>query len=172
MIKMIGVLLVIGSSTAIGLYFSTMTKGRVKDLKVLKKYIILLRGDIEYSSTPLPEAIEMLSRRSNDRFKEFFEKVASELRKLDGIPFTEIWDKGIRENMNEIFLTEPDKDLLRKLGDTLGFMDKDMQVKSIDLYLEQLELELAEAIKTEKEKTRLYNLLGVLCGIFITVVLI
>lgn len=169
---MIGALLVIGSSTAIGLYFSTMTKGRVKDLKVLKKYIFLLRGDIEYSSTPLPEAIEMLSRRSNDRFREFFTQVAAELRKLDGIPFAEIWDKAIQTNMNENFLTDTDKELLKKLGDTLGFMDKSMQLKSIDLYLEQLELELSDAIRTEKEKTRLYNLLGVLCGIFITVVLI
>lgn len=160
------------SCTGIGLYFSMMTKGRVVDLKALKKEIYLLRGDIRYGSTPLPEAIEMLSRRSSDHFKEFFFNVALQLKKFGGLPFAEVWDKGIRENLGESFLNEHDKEMLRKLGDTLGFMDKDTQIKSIDLYIEQLEQELLEAVKTEKEKTRLYNMLGVLFGLFLAVVLV
>lgn len=172
MIKFIGAILVIASSTGIGLYFSMMTRGRVKDLKMLKKDIYLLRGDIRYGNTPLPESIAMLSRRSNDRFKLFFGTIAMEIEKLDGLTFVEIWDKGIQTALGDTFLNETDKENLKRLGDTLGFMDQDMQIKSIDLFIEQLEEELAEAIRTEKEKTRLYNLLGVLCGIFITVVLI
>lgn len=172
MIKIIGAFLVIVSSTGIGLYFSMMMKGRVKDLKALKKEIYLLRGDISYGATPLPEAIGMLARRSKDHFQPFFQALSVELEKLDGLTFAEIWDKCMLTSLGDTFLNDVDKELLKKLGDTLGYMDKEMQIKSIDLYAEQLELELTEAIQSEKEKTRLYNMLGVLCGIFITVVLI
>lgn len=170
--KVIGALLVIFSCTGIGLYFSAMTKGRVADLKALKKEIYLLRGDICYGSTPLPEAFEMLAQRSGNHFKCFFFNIALQLKKFDGLPFAQIWDKGIQENLSESFLNEQDKEQLHKLGDTLGFMDKDTQIKSIELYIEQLDQELTEAIQNQKEKTRLYNMLGVLCGLFLTVVLI
>lgn len=171
--KIVGALMVILSCTGIGLYFSMMTKGRVVELKALKKEMYFLRGDITYGSTPLPEAIELLSRRNTtSHLACFFFHVALQLKKLEGRPFSEIWDEGINKNLEDSYLKEQDKEPLRRLGENLGFLDKDTQVKSIDLYIEILEQELEEAIRTEKEKTRLYNTLGVLSGVFLTVVLI
>ena len=171
-LKIIGAILVIASSTGIGLYFSNLTKGRVTDLKALKRNIFILRGDIRYGNTPLPEAIEALAIRNNDNFKEFFHGVVLELKKLDGLTFAKIWDKGIKNYLKESYINATDREQLNKLGETLGYLDKDMQIKTIDLYIEQLENELEEATRTVKEKTRLYNLLGVLFGIFVTIVMI
>lgn len=172
MLKLIGACLVILSSTGIGLYFSNVTKGRLCDLKDLKKNMFILRGDIHYGNTPLPEAIEALAARNNDNFKQFFAGIAKELRKLDGLTFTAIWDKGIHKYLKESYLSPTDRSQLSKLGETLGYLDKEMQIRTIDLYIEQLETELDEAIGSVKEKTRLYNMLGVLFGIFITIVMI
>lgn len=171
-IKLVGACLVILSSTGIGLYFSSITRGRLQDLKDLKKNMFSLRGDIQYGNTPLPDAMEGLAQRCNDNFTLLFSSVANELKNRGGCTFSVIWDKGIEEHLKQSYLSVNDRRQLTKLGDTLGYLDKDMQTKNIDLYIEQLDVELDEAITTMKEKTRLYNMLGVLFGIFITIVMI
>ena len=57
-------------------------------------------------------------------------------------------------------------------GENLGYLDKEMQLATIDLYLATIETEIEEAVRTVKEKTYLYNSLGVMAGIFLTIILI
>lgn len=171
-LKILGAILTISSSAAIGFYFSIILKERVEDLKDLKKCIFILRGDIQYSNTPLPEAIGSMAERNQSNFKLFFEKVSDELSKLEGKTFCEIWEKSIDEDLKDTCMNKKDKTYLANLGENLGYLDKEMQINTIDLYIEQLESELEETLGTVKEKTRLYNLLGVLSGIFITIIML
>ncbi len=170
--KLFGAILVILSCTSIGLYYSSLVRGRVADLRAIKRDITLLRGDIKYGNTTLPEAIGALSRRNVDNFKEFFSGVEHELLTSAGLSFTNIWDKGIKQYLVNTYMNQQDLDQLNHLGENLGYLDKEMQLKTIDLYIEQLDHELTDTIATMKEKTRLYNMLGILSGLFLTVVLI
>ena len=77
--KIIGCMLVIASSAGMGFYFSGEIKSRIEDLKELKKLIGLLRGDIRYASTPLPEAISAMARRSSGHFEVFLKNVSGKL---------------------------------------------------------------------------------------------
>ncbi|NLP35001.1 MAG: stage III sporulation protein AD, partial [Clostridiales bacterium] len=90
-LKMIGCLLVIASSTAMGFFFSNEMKCRLENLKELKKLIMLLRGDIRYANTPLPEAISAIARRNPGNFKAFFQSTSQKLQDLSGQTFAEIW---------------------------------------------------------------------------------
>lgn len=171
-LKILGASLVILSSTGIGMYFSSITKGRLHDLKDLKKDIYLLRGDIHYGNTPLPDAIAALAERGSDNFTLFFCEVSKNLREREGQSFSSIWDKGIETFLKDSYISTVDKRQLAKLGETLGYLDRDMQLKSIDLYMDQMNLELDDAASTIKEKTKLYNMLGVLFGLFLTIVMI
>lgn len=172
MFKILGAILVISSCSAMGLYFSSIVQGRVADLRAMKKNITILRGDIKYGNTTLPEAIGAIARRNTDNFKDFFTGIEQELLKSCGLSFTNIWDKGIKDYLKDTYMNDQDREQLNRLGETLGYLDREMQLKTIDIYVEQLEHELEEAITTMKEKTRLYNMLGVLSGLFLTVVLI
>ena len=69
--KLIGAVLVISSCSMLGFYFSSELKTRIDNLKELKKLLILLRGDIEFANTPLPEAVQTLSKRHDGTYKEF-----------------------------------------------------------------------------------------------------
>lgn len=172
MIKIVGACLVILSCTSLGLYFSSLVQGRVTDLKALKKNITILRGDIKYGNTTLPEAIGALARRNSDTFKEFFAAIEGELLNSSGLSFIQIWDKGIKTCLKNSYMNQSDREQLNRLGETLGYLDKEMQLKTIDFYVEQLDHELIDAVNTMKEKTRLYNMLGILFGLFLTVVFI
>ena len=46
-----------------------------------------------------------------------------------------------------------------------------MQMNTLDLYITQLEAEIIELTGNLKEKTYLYNTLGLMAGIFISIVL-
>lgn len=172
LLKFLGAILTISSSAAIGFYFSILLKERVEDLKSLRKCIFILRGDIRYANTPLPEAIGSMAERNHSNFKTFFQKIAEELIKLEGKTFGEIWGKSVDEDLKDTCINKKDKACLANLGESLGYLDKEMQINTIDLYIEQLETELEDTLGTVKEKTRLYNLLGVLSGIFITIIML
>ncbi|HEX3077522.1 MAG TPA: stage III sporulation protein AB [Lachnospiraceae bacterium] len=171
-IKMLGAILIILSSCGIGFYFSTVLKDRIEDLKELDKIIRILRGDIRYANTPIPEAVEALAYRTEGYYKQFLLTVSDELNKLEGKTLKEIWQKCVDMELKETSLSKKDKMLLTRFGENLGYLDKEMQLNTIDLYITQIQGELDDAIDNVKEKVRLYNMLGVMGGIFITIVLI
>jgi len=169
--KLIGCFLVIASSTAMGFFFSNEMKNRVENLKELKKLIVLLRGDIRYANTPLPEAISAIARRSPGKFESFFKSTSQKLQDLSGQTFAEIWKEAVNKELNETSLTKKDKSNLISLGENMGYLDKDMQLNTLDLFIAQLEEEIKEISKTVKEKAYLYNSLGIMAGIFISIVM-
>ena len=69
-------------------------------------------------------------------------------------------------------LPEEELDKLINLGGQLGVADIEMQVKTLDLYLEEMSLSMEEMRGGMKAKVRLCHCLGVMSGIFITVLLI
>jgi stage III sporulation protein AB len=170
--KIIGCIMVIASSAGMGFYFSSEMKERIDDLKELRKLIGLLRGDIRYAATPLPEAISALNRRHNGRFHQFLEYVSTKLNELSGQTFTLIWRTGVEKMLGNTSVNKKDKLQLAQLGENLGYLDKDMQVNTLDLYITQLEEEITDLSKTVKEKAYLYNTLGIMAGIFITIIMI
>jgi stage III sporulation protein AB len=170
--KIIGCILVIVSSTGMGFFFSNEMRCRINDLKELKKMIGLLRGDIRYANTPLPEAISSITRRHNGNYNAFFTHVSSKLNELSGHTFSEIWKAAVQKELAGTSLSKKDKLHLIQFGDNLGYLDKDMQMNTIDLFISQLEDEIKELSKTIKEKSYLYNTLGIMAGLFIIIIMI
>lgn len=171
-LKIIGCILVIASSAGMGFYFSSEINCRIEDLKELKKLIGLLRGDIRYASTPLPEAISAIARRSSGHFEAFLKKVSQKLNELSGMTFFEIWREAVEKDLADTAMVKKDKYQLIQLGENLGYLDKDMQMNTLDLYLSQLEEEISDLTKTAREKTYLFRSLGIMAGIFISIVMI
>jgi stage III sporulation protein AB len=170
--KIIGCILVIGSSTGMGFFFSNEMRCRIEDLKELRKLIGLLRGDIRYASTPLPEAIGAITRRHNGNYHAFFEHVSTCLQELSGHTFSEIWKEAVHKELSDTSLSGKDKLHLIQFGENMGYLDKDMQMNTIDLFITQLEDEIKDLSKTVKEKSYLYNTLGIMAGIFIIIIMI
>lgn len=172
LLKILGAVLTICSSSALGFYFSNELLIRLKQLRELKKYVTILRGDIRYGGTPLPEAIGSLARRSPGIFRPFLSDVSEQLNISKGGTFSEVWGKCVWDDLKESSLTESDKENLVRFGENLGFLDREMQINTIDLYLNQLQEEIKEQAGIVKERTKLYNMLGIMGGVFITIIMI
>ncbi|NLL00281.1 MAG: stage III sporulation protein AB [Clostridiales bacterium] len=170
--KVVGCILIILSSTLMGFYCSNELKTRINDIKELRKLVVLLRGDIRYGNTPLPEAICAIARRHEGSLKGFFTKVAERLSEHSGNTFSQIWKEAVDKELNQTSLNKKDKSNLIQFGENLGYLDKEMQMNTLDLFLTQIEEEISELSKTAKEKSYLYNTLGIMAGIFISIILI
>ncbi|MFA9463246.1 MAG: stage III sporulation protein AB [Velocimicrobium sp.] len=171
-IKMIGSVFVIGATSLFGYLLGREKVIRLAQLKTLKKILYQLRGEIQYGYTPLPEAMGSLGGRNETVFSEFFLSMQQQLKNYEGNTFYSIWKKEIGEKLKQTALSKSDKTKLISLGENLGYLDQEMQIKNIDLYIEGLEEEIVTESNSQKEKIRLYQLLGVLSGIFVTIVML
>lgn len=171
MLKMIGVVLVIAASSGLGFAMSQELKDRIETLIYLKKIMLMLRGEIKYMKSPLPEAFSNVAVRVNPPFTEFFKTLSGELEGLEGSPFPIIWKEKVNEHLKSLKLMKQDYEQLERLGENFGYLDGEMQLNTIDLYIEQLEVEIKTAQETIGAKTRVYNCMGVMGGIFITVII-
>jgi len=170
--KIIGCIMVVGSTSGMGFFFSNEMRCRIGNLKELRKLIGLLRGDIRYANTPLPEAIASITRRHKGSFDIFLNSVSTKLQELSGQTFAEVWKEAVNKELLDTSLSKKDKLHLIQFGENLGYLDKDMQMNVIDLFLSQLEEEIKEMTKAMKEKSYLYNSLGIMAGVFIVIVMI
>ena len=94
------------------------------------------------------------------------------MENLDGRTFGELWREQIRTGLPGTHLKKDDKEQLGALGEVLGYLDLEMQVSSIELYLEQLEISIRSAQDAITAKQKLYQSLGVAGGIFLVILLV
>lgn len=171
-LRVTGCVLIITSSTGMGLLLGNEIRRRLEDLKSAKTIALLLRGDIRYAHTALPEALDNVAKRHEGRLGPFLRKVSEELKSFHGISFSEIWKEAMKSELGKTALTNKDKISLAEFGEQLGYLDKDMQINHIDWYITQVEEDMKEISMDAKEKIRLYRSLGVLFGILITILVI
>src|SRR5690554_5179998 len=122
-LKFLGAFLVISSCSALGFHFSSELKTRIVNLKELKKLLILLRGDIEYANTPLPEAVQALAKKHDGTYKVFLNNISGRLLELKGESFATIWKEGVEKDLLRTSLVKEDYLLLNQLGESIGYLD-------------------------------------------------
>lgn len=171
-IKLTGCILVIGSSSAMGFLFASEIIKRLEDLKSAKTVALLLRGDIRYAHTALPEALENVCRRHKGRLSPFLKEVSKRLKQNEGESFSVIWNEAMETQLLKTALTKQDKVGLMQFGEQLGYLDKDMQLNHIDWYISMIEEDMKEINSDAKDKMRLYRSLGVLFGILVTILIV
>lgn len=172
MLKLLGAFLVIVFSTGYGFTMGVEVKQRLAELRMLKKVVLMLRGEINYAKAPLPEAFQNIGGRLKEPFQSWCRKISEELFALSGKDFLEIWEFHIRSDLGQSKLNKEDLKLLSQLGEQIGYLDVQMQLNNIDLYVEQLETEIRAAEAESAKKVRIYQCLGTMAGILFVIFMI
>lgn len=170
--KIIGVCLILCSSTAIGFELSRQLKERVEELESIRKLLLMLRGEIKYSHSTLAEAFQAIGRRLKSSYGAFLLKAADEMDSMEGQTLAQIWERCVNEELKESALKKEDREKLVHLGSQLGYLDTEMQISTIELYLEQVQEEIKNAAESCKRNGRLYRTMGVIAGIFLVILMI
>lgn len=167
MLKLFGSIMVIASLSGIGFCFADGLKKKLELMKAIKAVAYLLYGNIKYTNATLPEALVSVAAKHKGVLKQFLCEITKNMDENDGESFEIIWNGSI----DRVF---PDKteelNYLKRLGELLMHTERQMQLAGIEMFMAQMETEIAEITQEFKPKCYLYRMMGILAGIFVVIV--
>ena len=133
-----------------------------------------IKGEITYSRAPLEEALERVGRRENGFLGRLFTGAAREIAASGRKHFLKYgrnrW-RLIKKGPQGEILDEKDIKQLAGLGGRLGYLDVDMQERTLLLYLEQLELSISRLRGEMRERCRLSTALGMMGSLLLVILM-
>ena len=154
MLRTVGLCVIVISGIGCGFAMSNELGRRKKMMEMILRMIILLRGEIRYGNKSLYDAFTgasgKLEEKTGDSFGTIFRESAGKCLDLD-------------------CLSQEERDRFYSLGDQLGYLGLDMQLKQMDLMEKETEYAIRELRKDFCEKRKLYRSMGILGGIFVAV---
>lgn len=170
--KIIGFFLIIGATSAGGINAADRIRNQYEQLRYLQKLICLLRGEIQYARAYLGEAFRQIGCSVESPYKEWLLAMCEEMESRNGGTFAQIWEEKGREYLGDCGLPKDVFERLLGFGIQLGAVDTETQVAALDLWQNETALSMEEMREGMQTKIRLYHCLGIMSGIFITVLLL
>lgn len=163
--KVIGGIIVIAVCTALGFEKGRELQLHLNSLEELKKLFVLLKNELQYTKAPFTEVFFKLSKKMNGEYKEWLLSVSQQLEKREKESLYEVWQVSVYEYLKGVKLTKEELEALCDIGRTLGYID------TLELYLTQLDFSIQNTREELKTKKKLYQSMGIMCGIFLVIVL-
>ncbi|KXG78170.1 hypothetical protein AN618_05620 [Fervidicola ferrireducens] len=171
MLKLVGSALVIFSCTMIGLIMAGYYQHRPKALRNFQTALSMLETEIDYGQSPLPEALNNVSKRCDPTISMFLRKVRQLLLSMEGYTASEAWEISLNEFKSQIPLNDSDFEILTSFGKYLGSSDKEDQIRNLKLTLSQLKQQENLAVEEKNKNEKLWKYLGVLTGLTLVLLL-
>ena len=173
-IKLIGAALVILAGAGFGACPVQKMKERAREFEALYFCLLRLKSEINHGGKPLPEAIKAAAESKEEADEGSYRRVmrtfATRLERG-----REAYETQLRECVAEGFrdsvITKEEQDAFVDTFLLLGGGDKEKQVQMLAYYAENVRLAIAQEKQKKKEKSYLYRSLGILGGIFLSVIM-
>lgn len=170
--RFIGSLLIILATTGAGLVYGMELKGYLEKLLYVRHIVYMVKGEMEYSNAPLSEIFGRVSVRVKEPYRAWLRAMELQVENREEDGFTKIWNRSIDRYLGVLHLKSPHSIQLKELGTFLGQLDGSTSSKTMQLYLNRLELEIEKVREGMAAKKRIGNCLGVMGGIFLVVILL
>ena len=171
MLKVMGCFFIIYASFmtghAVGNYHTRM----IKEMEELILLMHIIRNQIIYEGTEIPELLETCEKRAGGGVKIWLRHLSHTIATCRDKSFVEIWQESMEVLSNQTALRGDIVDEVRRFGAILGDMDVEAQVSRMNL------IENIVEDRYEKERNRnggikrLSSSLGLLGGVFIVIML-
>lgn len=171
MIKIIGSLIIILSSTYTGFVYGEELKKRVENLREFEKGVYLLKNEMFYTYTSLPEAFKSISSKSKGEVKIVFKRIWELLNNNQVEDVYEGFKISIDENKT-LKLKEEDIDIILNLSKNLGKSDLEGQRAIISFTIESLRKQINIAERIMEKNTKMYRYLGFSVGAMLVIMLL
>lgn len=170
--RFIGCLLIIGATTGAGVAYGTELQRYLEKLLYIRHIVYMLKGEIEYSNAPLGEVFGRTALRLKEPFRSWLRAMEKQIENREETEFSRIWNRSIDKYLKELHLKSAHSIQLKELGTFLGQLDGESLGRTMQLYLNRLELEIEKVREGMAAKKRISNCLGVMGGIFLVVILL
>ena len=167
---MLGAALLMAGCGGLGLSAVNRLDSRVRDLRELSAGLEILLRELGFRLAPLPEALAAAAGGTHERAAVFFAFCAQGSGQLAGVPFRALWSRGL--DQCPLGLNREDRALLEQLGPVLGRYDGDSQRQAVENVLAGLNRQQARAEDDRRRLGRVYGVLGLTAGLFLTLMLL
>lgn len=171
LVKIVGSLIVLISSTLLGYTYSKRCSTRPRELRTLQGLLQIFENEISYLSNVLTEAFTKIYRYDDSRVSLFFKDTVEILKSNKGLNAQEAWTKAVKDNIGNTSLNSEDQEIIISFGKMLGSSDVEGQIKNIRLTLNQLKLQEQKAEELRGKNEAMYRNLGILGGLAIIIIL-
>ncbi len=165
MFKFIMCLLLVISSSFIGNSYSQRISNRIKSLSDIIEAISRMKSFISFASMNIHKVVQ--DSFKNTCFAKIFTKNENEAE-----DFFVWWSTALNSIEKSTGINKEDKELLRNFGNGLGRTDIEGQLAHLELYNELFTQRLISAKDAQREKGRLYRVLGFSLGCAVTLVIL
>ncbi|WP_346998261.1 stage III sporulation protein AB [Coprococcus eutactus] len=172
MLKITGCFLILYASFMTGHAVGSFHTRMVSELEELILLIQIIKNQIIYEGTELPELLARCEKRTKGAVKMWLHSLNEDVSGGRDKPFGELWRDSMAV-LSDLSAVRADVvEEIGRLGDILGDMDADAQISRISL------IENIITDKYERERNRnggirkLSNSLGILAGLFIVIMLL
>jgi stage III sporulation protein AB len=155
-----------------GIYFGQLGKKKIAFFLEFKRIITLLKGEIRYGITPIGEACQHVSAKTNGVFFKFLTEISKQIQEKSKQSFQEIWETAAEHHLPREYFQDGEWRQMIQIGSAIGYLDVSMQLKNFDLLLDQIERSLSSARVKQEKDGKLYRTLGIGLGLMIAIVLI
>lgn len=169
--RIIGAGFLVVGMTFVGRYFAERYRRGTKELEYIHLMLRLLEGEITYHGNILEEAFLMVSVRTHGHAARLAKQIAISLKGHHEDRFAVIWKETVTEIYTDRLIDAEEVNYLLSLGDQLGYLDKQVQIATLKHYQMVFEETIMERKALQPARCKMYNCLGMMLGIFITIVL-
>ncbi|VEF47829.1 stage III sporulation protein AB [Bacillus freudenreichii] len=170
MLKLLGALLIIGTTTWAGFEASSHFTRRPKQVRIIKDSLQALDAEIMYSHTPLREAAKKISLQMPEPAARLYDLFSSKLSQTD-VTVKSAWKDSLDEIWKSTDMKDEEYEILIQFGESLGRHDRYTQQKQILLTLTHLDREETEAREKQKKYEKIMKSVGILSGMLFIILL-
>lgn len=171
MIKLLGALMITLASASAGFGFARTVRVQLRQLNALLGALEVMKSEMEYRLTPLPELCAALSQGEEAATAHFFRECAAQMEADRCLP-PQLAIQRAMERTEALKWSTRTRETARNLAFSLGKFDLGGQARAIELAQERLRAELAEVQAGSRARCRSYETIGICAGLALAVVLI
>lgn len=168
--KAIGAGLVMVASSGIGFRVARDFRERARQLRAMILSIRILQAEVEFSVTPLPQALRRVAARSQPPVDKLFDAAAGVLQEGNSSVMS-AFHVGIQACQPRSALKIEDYEVITEFGKTLGTSDRMHQSQHFEVALSNLNRLEREARESQQTHERMWQYIGVLTGLLLVVIL-
>lgn len=172
MLKLLGSILIIGASAALGLAMRQQAVIRIRVLSEWIDCLNLLILEVNGHGATLHETFLIISKSRNSLAAPFFSDMAKQISGMPSYDFRVLWKKTLREHAEKWGIKSDEQNILNSISDYLGQYDGTAQTNSMRTAMLRLQ-EIRDLASDElRSKNSIYRTCGAAGGILLVLVLI
>ncbi len=171
MVKLTGILFIGISSAMIGFKCSFDIKKRIDMLGTITYILGEFADRACFSREPLPEIIRSTVPKTTGIYKGWLENLLEFLSRDNSYNFAGAWNESL-DIFRQNGLKENEMNILKEFGIRIVNLNEDRLEEIVHKYINLLESYIGELKAEYKVKSKLYQSLGVLLGLFIIIIVI